>query len=129
MYLNNNQTIVINMVLLLQEIGLNVIISAAIVIGYLIGISTQEEIEGIAKKMKAEKIFSYPLIIAEIIIVSLTLYRYSNYYIIVSSVIMLLNLCFSALYNAEKSDLQRTLNYIISFLVPSLIIGTIIIIL
>ena len=117
------------MVLLLQEIGLNVIISAAIVIGYLIGISTQEEIEGIAKKMKAEKIFSYPLIIAEIIIVSLTLYRYSNYYIIVSSVIMLLNLCFSALYNAEKSDLQRTLNYIISFLVPSLIIGAVIIIL
>ncbi|MCL4375995.1 hypothetical protein M1558_00695 [Candidatus Parvarchaeota archaeon] len=117
------------MVLLLQETGLNVIISAAIVIGYIIGISTQEEIERIAKKMKAEKIFSYPLIIAEIIIVSLALYRYSSYYIAVSSIVMLFNLCFSALYNAEKSDLQRTLSYIITFLVPSLIIGTIIIIL
>ena len=103
------------MVLLLQETGLNVIISVAIVIGYLIGISTQEEIERIAKKIKAEKIFSYPLIIAEIVIVSLALYKYSNYYITVSSVIMLFNLCFSALYNAEKSDLQRTLGYIITF--------------
>ena len=117
------------MVLLLQETGLNVIISAAIFIGYLIGISTQDEIENTAKKMKAEKIFSYPLIIAEIVIVSLALYRYSDYYIAVSSVIMLFNLCFSALYNAEKSDLQRTLSYIMAFLVPSLIIGAVIIIL
>ncbi len=116
------------MILLLQEIELNVVISAAIFIGYLIGISTQEEIENAAKKMMAGKIFSYPIIIAEIIIVSLALYKYSNYYIAVSSVIMLFNICFSALYNAEKSDLQRTLSYIISFLVPSLIIGTIIII-
>ena len=116
------------MILLLQEIELNVVISAAIFIGYLIGISTQEEIENAAKKMMVGKIFSYPIIIAEIIIVSLALYKYSNYYIAVSSVIMLFNICFSALYNAEKSDLQRTLSYIISFLVPSLIIGTIIII-
>ena len=79
--------------------------------------------------MMAEKIFSYPLIVAEIVIVSVFLYKYSNYYVAVSSVIMLFNLCFSTLYNAEKSDLQRTLGYTIAFLVPSLIIGTIIIIL
>ena len=117
------------MTLLLQETGLNVIISVAIVAGYLIGISTQEEIERTAKKMKAEKIFSYPLIIAEIAIVSLVLYLAGSYYITVSAVIMLFNLCFSALYNAEKSDLQRTLSYVITFLVPSLIIEAAIIIL
>jgi hypothetical protein len=117
------------MVLLLQETGLNVIISFAIVVGYFIGISTQEEIERTAKRMMSDKIFSYPLIIIEIAAVSLALYKYSNYYIIISSVIMLFNLCFSALYNAEKSDLQITLAYAITFLVPSLIIGTLVIIL
>lgn len=117
------------MVLLAQETGLYVIIALAIVIGYLIGISTQEEIENVAKRIKAEKIFSYPLIITEIAVISLLLYLHSVYYFAVSAVIMLFNLCFSMLYNAEKSDLQRTISYLISFLVPSLIIGTLIIIL
>ena len=117
------------MVLILQETGLNVIIAFAIFIGYLIGVATQEELEGMAKKIRSERIFSYPLIIIEILVVSLFLYLYSGYYFTVSAVIMLFNLCFSALYNAEKSDLQRTLGYIVAFLVPSLIIGTAIIIL
>ncbi len=117
------------MVLLTQETGLYVIIALAMVIGYFIGVSTQEEIENLAKKLVAEKIFSYPSIIIEIAAISLVLYLYSGYYFAVSAIIMLFNLCFSALYNAEKSDLQRTISYVITFLVPSLIIGTIIIIL
>lgn len=116
------------MVLILQEIGLNVIISAAIVIGYLIGMSTEEEIEHSAKKIMAEKIFSYPLIIAEVTIISFVLYAQARYYFTISSAVMLFNLIFSTLYNAEKSDLQRTLSYTIIFLIPSLIIETAIII-
>jgi hypothetical protein len=117
------------MVLLLQETGLSVIVSIAIILGYFIGVSTQEEIEGLAKKVKAEKIFSYPLIIAEFAVISLVLYLYGSYYFIVSAVVMLFNLSFSALYNAEKSDLQRTVGYVVTFLIPSLIIGTAIVIL
>ncbi len=117
------------MILILQEIELNVIVSIAIILGYFIGISTQEEIETLAKKVRAEKIFSYPLMIVEFVVISLVLYFYGSYYFIISAVIMLFNLCFSALYNAEKSDLQRTFGYIVTFLVPSLIIGTAILIL
>lgn len=117
------------MVLLLQEIGLNVLVSAALIAGYLISIATQEEIEKAARSARIEKIFGYAFITAETLAISYVLGYHSGQYFQTGGVILLVNMVFSALYNAEKSDLQRTIGYMTVYLVLSLIIGTAIIIL
>ena len=116
------------MISLLHETGLTAIVAVAIIAGYLIGIAAREELENGLKKIRIETIFSYPLIIAEVIILSVVLYSFNSYYFLTGGVLTLINIVLSAVYTARKSDLQRTINYAVLFLIPSLIIGAIIII-
>ena len=116
------------MILLSQEIALSVLVAMSIPTGYMIGITVQDEIETLSKKLFVTKIFNFPLIIAEIIVISTVLGALNLFYFLTGGILIVINIVLSTLYSAEKSDLQRILAYTVSFLIPTLIIGAIIII-
>jgi hypothetical protein len=47
------------MILLMQDIEFSVLIAFSIILGYIIGVITQEELEEISKKLYITKIFNY----------------------------------------------------------------------
>ena len=116
------------MVLIMQETELSVLISLSAVAGYFIGIATQEEIEKTAKKLFISSIFSYPFMLAEIVLLAVSLKSFTDYYFLTGGVFLITNLILSTFYSAEKSDLQRILLNSVILLISNLILGTFIII-
>ncbi len=116
------------MVSLIQLIEFSIVVSLSILAGYFIGITTQEEIEKKLRKFPIDKIFSYPLIAAEVLVILILLKFAVDYYFLAGNVLIIINIVLSSIYSAKKMDLQRILAYTIMFLIANLIIGTIIII-
>jgi|ADHF01.1.fsa_nt_gi hypothetical protein len=116
------------MILLMQDIEFSVLIAFSIILGYIIGVITQEELEEISKKLYITKIFNYFFIVAEIIILAIILKFTVTYYFLIGGIFVIANLSLSMFYSAEKADLQIAIKYMVALLVSNLIIGAIIII-
>ncbi len=116
------------MILLIQEIELSVLIAVSVIAGYIIGITAQEEVEELSKKLFITKIFYYPFIAAEIIILAASLKFITSYYFILVGIFIIANLILAMFYSAEKADLQRMLTYTVVLLISNLILGAVIII-
>ena len=92
----------------------------SLIVGYLLGLYTEEEIETTADRIKIDKIFGYPFIVSEAVIIGI-LYYLGHLDFTLSGIIALFNMFSAAMYTAKKSDLPKIVNCCLLLLIISLV--------
>ncbi len=107
---------------ILIDVLLVVLSSFAMPLGYIIGIYTEKEIRHLAETAKMHAIFSFPMIIVEIFVLSLLPRAVPVTYATLLGVVMLANMVMSALKSSTDYDLVRTTEYQLLYLSGNLVV-------
>ncbi|MCL5101342.1 MAG: hypothetical protein M1348_01890 [Candidatus Parvarchaeota archaeon] len=103
------------------------LVSMSLPAGYLIGVYTESEIEGLSERLQVTRFFNIFFIVIEAAALLLSLNFGSEVYMITGAVMIILNICLSAFYTSVKADLIRMVEYALIFIILSISISSILI--
>lgn len=114
------------MLSIINNVLVLLLVSLSFPVGYIIGTYSESEIESLSEKIGIERFFNVFLVLLEVAILIAFFSLSNDFYTLVASIIIVLNLFLCAFYTSVKADFVRIVGYQVLFLVITLIVSSLI---